>query len=160
MPQSANLSRQLSELCTLLTPYQFGIGGSCLLHHLGLDVQPGDIDIVCTEAHFSAIADVLHAQGYQLQIVPPHPDYASAHFARFSRADSHNIDLMAGIAVRQHGGIRQWSFNPQRCHWQNGICWMPPADWLQLYQLFNRPQRVAQLKRHLIALRLNSLSAN
>jgi hypothetical protein len=156
MHQHPVLTAQLTELCAPLTAYQFGIGGSCLLWHLGLDVQPADIDIVCAEPHFSAIADVLRAQGYQLQFVPPHPGYATAYFAHFTRPDSHSVDLMAGIAVRQQGKVAEWTFNPQRCHWQQGICWMPAADWLQLYQLFDRPQRVAQLRHYLIQLRLQS----
>jgi hypothetical protein len=158
MQASDKLTRQLTELSALLTPFQFGIGGSCLLWQLGLDVQPDDIDIVCTAAHFSAISDALGAQGYQLQFVPPHPDYATAHFARFTRTGSYSVDLMAGIAVRQHGGITAWTFNPQHCHWKHGICWMPPADWLQLYQLFNRPERVAQLRHYLVQLRLQSFT--
>jgi hypothetical protein len=157
MQPSDKLTRQLAELCTALAPYQFGIGGSCLLWQLGLDVQPHDIDIVCTAADFVVITDVLQAQGYQLQFVPPHPDYAPVHFARFTRSGSYSIDVMAGITVRQHGELTTWTFNPQRCHWQHGICWMPPADWLQLYQLFNRPQRVAQLRQYLIKIRLQSV---
>lgn len=154
-----NLLEQLQQLCAALQPFQFGVGGSCLLWQLKLAEQPADIDIVCTEADFLAITSALNAQGYQQLFVPPHPDYATAHFARFSRADSHSVDLMAGIAVRQQGEeVTRWEFNPQRCHWQQGICWMPPGDWLQLYQLFNRPQRVAQLRHYLVQLRINSLS--
>lgn len=151
------LKAQLQQLCALLQPFQFGIGGSCLLWQLGLEPAPNDIDIVCTETDFTAICAVLNAN-FSLQPVGPHPLYASAHFCRFSRSGWPDIELMAGIAVVQQQQQTQWTFVPQRCHWQDGICWMPPADWLQLYQLFNRPQRVAQLRRYLVQLRLNSLS--
>jgi hypothetical protein len=151
------LKTQLQQLCALLQPFQFGIGGSCLLWQLGLESAPNDIDIVCAEADFAAICAALNAS-FSLQQVVPHPLYTSAHFCRFSRSGWPDIELMAGITVTQQQQQTHWTFVPQRCHWQQGICWMPPADWLQLYQLFNRSERVAQLRRYLVQLRLNSLS--
>lgn len=151
------LTAQLQQLCSMLHPLQFGVGGSCVLWQLGLENAPNDIDIVCTEQDFARICQLLSAR-FALQTTPAHADYASAHFARFSREGWPDIELMAGIAVKQGTTLASWQFNPQRCHWQDGICWMPPADWLQLYQLFNRPKRVAQLRRYLVQLRLNSLS--
>ncbi|MDP5137606.1 hypothetical protein ORJ04_16745 [Rheinheimera baltica] len=154
---NVDLTTQLQKISGLLQPYQFGIGGSCLLWRLGLETEPKDIDIVCTEQDFKAIFQVLSAE-FQQQYSPAHPQYVSAHFARFSRAGWPDIELMAGIAVKRNNAIVSWTFKSQRCHWQDDICWMPPADWLQLYQLFDRPQRVAQLRRYLVRLRLNSLS--
>ncbi len=151
------LLTQLQQLCSRLQAFQFGIGGSCLLWQLGLETSPNDIDIVCTEADFSAISAALAAD-FTLQTVAAHPNFVSANFSRFCRAGWPDIELMAGIAVKQQGMVVNWQFTPQRCHWQNDICWMPPADWLQLYRLFNRPQRVTQLQRYLVQLRLNSLS--
>lgn len=150
------LLAQLQQLCLLLQPHQFGIGGSCLLWQLELEPAPRDIDIVCTESDFAAICSALIAAGFSRQNVAPHPQYQSAHFARFCHVNWPDIELMAGIAVKQTTGVSHWQFKPERCHWQNAVCWMPPADWLQLYQLFNRPQRVAQLKSYLIQLRLNT----
>jgi hypothetical protein len=158
MTGADKLTTELSQLCALLQQCHFGIGGSCLLWQLGFDVTPNDIDIVCTEADFSVITELLGAEGYQQQIVPAQAEFATAYFARWQRSGSYSIDVMAGIAVRRQDQLIHWAFTPQHCHWQNGICWMPPADWLQLYQLFNRPQRVALLRQHLVKLRLNSLS--
>lgn len=151
------LQSQLQHLSALLKPFQFGIGGSCLLWQLGLETSPNDIDIVCSEADFAAIYGALKAE-FTEHAVTTHPRYVSAHFCRFSRAGWPDIELMAGIAVKQQGDVKHWSFKPEHCHWQQSICWMPPADWLVLYQLFNRPERVAQLKRYLVELRLKSLS--
>ncbi|MBZ9613180.1 hypothetical protein [Rheinheimera maricola] len=151
-----NLPAQLQQLCGLLQPFQFGVGGSCLLWQLGLETAPNDIDIVCAETDFAAIYQLLSVS-FQPQLTAAHAEYASANFARFSRAGWPDIELMAGIAVKQNNAVVNWVFKPQHCHWHNGICWMPPADWLQLYQLFNRPHRVAQLRRYLVQLRLNSL---
>ena len=154
---NTELLTQLPQLCAVLQPFQFGVGGSCLLWQLGLESKPNDIDIVCAQSDFALICQALQPQ-FSLQVTPAHPDYATAHFARFCRDGWPDIEVMAGIAVKQADVITNWQFQPQRCHWQGGICWMPPADWLQLYQLFNRPQRVAQLRRYLVQLRLNSLS--
>ncbi|MCS4309304.1 hypothetical protein M2404_003675 [Rheinheimera pacifica] len=151
-----HLLTQLQQLCVVLQPFQFGIGGSCLLWQLGLETEPNDIDIVCTQSDYELICQTLQPQ-FSLKITPAHPDYASAHFARFCRDGWPDIDVMAGIAIKRGGVITRWQFQPQRCHWQDGICWMPPADWLQLYQLFNRPQRVAQLKAYLLQLTAKSI---
>ncbi|MGP9802757.1 hypothetical protein [Rheinheimera sp. NSM] len=152
-----SLTVQLQQLCTMLQPLQFGVGGSCLLWQLGLENTPNDIDIVCTEQDFARICQLLSVR-FTPQTTPAHAEYVSAHFACFNREGWPDIEVMAGIAVKQGDAVTNWQFNPQRCHWQDSICWMPPADWLQLYQLFNRPQRVAQLRRYLVQLRLNSLS--
>ncbi|MBV2130366.1 DUF4269 domain-containing protein [Arsukibacterium indicum] len=154
---NSKLLAQLQQLCELLRPLQFGVGGSCLLWQLGLETSPNDIDIVCSEDDFAAICNKLAAE-FQLQERPAHSEYCSSHFARFSRQGWPDIELMAGIAVKQGDSISRWQFNPQRCHWQNSVCWMPPADWLQLYQLFNRPQRVVQLRHYLVQLRLGTIS--
>ncbi|HAW93403.1 MULTISPECIES: hypothetical protein [unclassified Arsukibacterium] len=154
---NTKLLAQLQQLCELLRPFRFGIGGSCLLWQLGLEKSPNDIDIVCSEDDFTAICQALAAE-YQVQDRPVHSEYTSSHFARFSHTGWPDIELMAGIAVKQGDNISRWQFNPQRCHWQNSVCWMPPADWLQLYQLFNRPQRVAQLRHYLVQLRLGTIN--
>ena len=154
---NSELLAQLQQLSQMLESYQFGIGGSCLLWQLGVESSPNDIDIVSSEADFAAICDEM-AKHFATVPVAPHPDYASAHFARFSKAGWPDIELMAGIAVRKGAEVINWTFQPDRCHWQQNVRWMPPADWLQLYQLFNRPQRVAQLRQYLVQLRLSSLS--
>ena len=154
---NSELLAHLQQLSQLLKPYQFGIGGSCLLWQLGVESSPNDIDIVCTEADFAAICTEL-SKHFAIVPVAPHPDYVSAHFARFSKGGWPDIELMAGIAVRQGPDVIHWAFQPERCHWQMDVRWMPPADWLQLYQLFNRPRRVAQLRQYLVQLRLSSLS--
>ncbi len=143
-----NLSAQLQQLSTLLQPYPFGIGGSCLLWQLGLEANPGDIDVVCREQDFDAICQLL-AQHYQPEAVTFNPDFVTRHFARFSQPGQRDIELMAGIAVLQQGKLIEWTFHPERCYWQNQICFMPASDWLELYGLFNRPKRVETLKRYL-----------
>ncbi|MDP5185838.1 MAG: hypothetical protein NWQ30_01575 [Alishewanella sp.] len=152
------LTEQLTALCRLLADKQFGVGGSCLLWQLGLVDKPTDIDLVCTEADFAAISALLTNAGYQAQAIKSDPMYATAKFSHFTYAGGRSIDLMAGIAVRKDNGVSAFTFHPERCRWQDGICWMPPADWLHIYQLFGRSERVAQLRQYLVQLRLGSLS--
>ncbi|WP_423187847.1 hypothetical protein ACO1PK_06435 [Alishewanella sp. d11] len=143
-----NLAAQLQQLSALLQPFPFGIGGSCLLWQLGLEAQPGDIDVVCREEDFDTICRLL-AQHYQPEAVTLHADFVTRHFARFSQSGARDIELMAGIAVLQQGQLIEWTFHPERCFWQDNMCFMPASDWLELYGLFNRPKRVETLKRYL-----------
>ncbi|MCB5226508.1 hypothetical protein JAO78_006735 [Alishewanella sp. 16-MA] len=158
MSQADTLTPQLTELCRLLADKQFGVGGSCLLWQLGLVEKPTDIDVVCTEADFAAISALLSKAGYQPQLITSDPKYATAKFSHFRHAEGRSVDLMAGIAVRKENTISRFAFHPERCRWQDGICWMPPADWLQIYQLFGRSERIAQLRQYLVQLRLGSLT--
>lgn len=146
-----NLLLQLQQISALLKPYSFGIGGSCLLWQLGLENNPGDIDVVCCEEDFAVICTIL-ASYYQPAPVVANKQFATRRFARFSQPGQRDIELMAGIAVRQGGKIISWQFQPERCYWQNDICFMPASDWLELYTLFNRPQRVETLRRYLVGL--------
>jgi len=142
------LLAQLQQLSELLKPYSFGIGGSCLLWQLGLENNPDDIDVVCREEDFAAICTIL-AGCYQPAPIAANDQFATRHFARFSKQGQRDIELMAGIAVRQSEKIISWQFHPERCNWQNDICFMPASDWLELYTLFNRPKRVEILRRYL-----------
>jgi hypothetical protein len=58
-----------------------------------------------------------------------------------------NLDTMAGIRVRTHSGYKTWEFNPHSIHAVDGLPWMRPEDWLDLYDMFDRPERV-ELLRH------------
>ena len=74
MTNSALLT-QLQHLSQILEPYQFGIGGSCLLWQLGIESSPNDIDIVCSEADFAAICAEM-AKIFSVLPVAPDPGYA------------------------------------------------------------------------------------
>jgi GNAT superfamily N-acetyltransferase len=56
---------------------------------------------------------------------------------------------MAGVEVAAGGDSARWHFDPDRLRWSAGIPWMDPRDWLELYRLFDRPARVAQLEEFL-----------
>ena len=136
------------ELAPLLTALNWGIGGSLLLHHLQLITDPQDLDIVTTLEDFPAIHKRLAGfLGSPNQV--DHPTYASTHFARFASAHCANVDVMAGIRVRTSSGFKFWEFNPRTPFIANGLPWMQPHDWLDLYELFNRPERVTLLRSYL-----------
>lgn len=127
----------------------WGIGGSCLLRRHGVVSQHRDIDIVCSASTFVLLHQAFARQGWQL--LPPLPlgPLQSDHFARWRTPDGQIIELMAGINVVQQGIERRWCFSPSTVEWMHELPWMRLADWLTLYQLFERPQRVAQLQRHI-----------
>ena len=144
------LQTQLQQLCATLQRFQFGIGGSCLLWQLGLEVSPNDIDMVCTEADFPAICDALKADGFTAQNTAPHPQYMSAHFCRFSRADWPDIELMAGIAVKQHfaGQLFQLLHRPRHCLWRECQLHCTGFKITQFRRTAEDPQQFEFIQRH------------
>jgi hypothetical protein len=136
------------ELAPSLAGLQWGIGGSLLLYHLKLVTDPQDLDIVTTPEDFPAVNERL------LSILGPaspiaHPTYASTHFPRFTSPDGVNLDVMAGIRVRTTTGLKSWEFDPRTLVRTNGLPWMQPQDWLDLYEMFIRPERATVLRDHL-----------
>lgn len=137
------LARQLTPA---LSGLQFGIGGSLLLLELGLLTKARDLDLVCSQKDFPLITTTL-ARVLTVVAVPPHPEYQSEAFARFVAANGTEVDVMAGIKVKQQQLC--WQFAPERIEWRHQLPWMTASDWLELYQLFNRPERVLLLQRWL-----------
>jgi N-acetylglutamate synthase-like GNAT family acetyltransferase len=136
------------ELVPSLAGLQFGLGASTLLHHLGLEAAPRDLDLVCTIDDFARIVERLEARLERLP-QPAHPRYRSAGFAQFVSGEGVQVEVMAGIEVAGLGETLRWRFEPQRIHWSGGLPWMDPRDWLVLYRLFDRPARVAQIEAFL-----------
>jgi hypothetical protein len=145
----------LQQLLPILRPFRFGVGGSLLLTELGLLQQARDLDLVCAAEDFAtisqALADVDCPQLRPL-VVPPHPLYQSECFARFVAPDGTEIDLMANISVRQSGRLMHWHFDQTQLERRHDIPWMSAAQWLELYQLFQRTERVTVLQQYLAAL--------
>jgi hypothetical protein len=135
-----------------LAGLDWAIGGITLLHHLGVEPAPVDLDIVVSTAHYKATESKLNALfGKGLQ--PQHANYLSEHFSRFNAADGTQIDIMTGIAVLQGNKLVSWTFEPHNIVVEAGLPWMRAEDWLTLYGLFNRPVRVAQVQKYLTSQR-------
>lgn len=133
------------DLAPLLSGLRFGIGGSTLLHQLGLEPAPRDLDLVCATDDFAAVAARLQARLEPLPRIA-HPRYRTSGFARFKAPGGVEVEVMAGIEVAAGGEPARWNFDPARLRWSAGAPWMDPRDWLELYRLFDRPARVAQLE--------------
>ncbi|MFM2398286.1 MAG: hypothetical protein RL341_443 [Pseudomonadota bacterium] len=145
IPAPLALARQIAPA---LHGLSWAIGGSVLLHRLGLEAAPRDLDIVTTDQDFAPLCAQL-AQHLQRIERTPHPRYISQHFARFVSPQNVSVDVMASIAVRGAQGEHTWAFDPATIEQQGGLPWMRAADWLVLYRLFDRPVRVAQLAQYL-----------
>jgi hypothetical protein len=143
-PASLQLAYRLAPQ---LAGLDWAIGGSTLLHHLGVEPEPFDLDIVVSTAHFEAAQNKLIAL-FGDGVQPQHANYQSAHFSRFSVTDGTQVDIMAGIAVLQGSERVTWAFEPTTTVIEDGLPWMRAQDWLVLYTLFDRPERVAQLAGH------------
>lgn len=150
------VSNKFQQALALLQPLadmpDWGIGGSLLLVEQQLQQDFRDIDLVCTEAAFVAVDRVLSAIATPLDMTP-HPQYCSRYFRRYQHASGLVIELMAGIAVRQpSGALQHWQFDPLTVQRRHGLPWMALHDWLVLYQLFERPEKVTLIKAALTSL--------
>ncbi len=152
------VSNRLKQALALLQPLavlpDWGIGGSLLLVEQQLQQDFRDIDLVCTTHAAPTLDAELSRLATPLQTTP-HPQYCSQFFRRYQHSSGLVIELMAGIAVRNSTGtLQHWQFDPhidphidphclQRRH---GLPWMTLRDWLVLYQLFERPEKVLLLQ--------------
>ena len=145
--QPTDIRQIATELVQLLGPKDWAIGGSFLLQCYGIEPQARDLDLVCTLERFEEFKALL-SQCAHLVPVSLHPIYRSKGFARFSK-NGLVIELMAGIQVLKDEGLQQFVLQPEKTSWQQGLPLMQLSDWLELYQLFERPKRVAQLQQYL-----------
>ncbi|ALZ77230.1 hypothetical protein [Rheinheimera sp. F8] len=143
------MSDKFQQALALLAPLapvpDWSIGGSLLLVERQLQEDFRDIDLVCSEAIAPALAARLQQFSTELPVAA-HPQYCSRFFRRYQHDSGLVIELMAGIQVRQHDRLAQWPFEPSRCEQRHGVSWMALTDWLELYQLFNRPAKVALIR--------------
>jgi hypothetical protein len=79
----------------------------------------------------------------------PHSTYQSGRFVRFAVSEPVAMDLMADLRVRTAQGIIGWNFDPKSVTVSDGLPWMRPEDWVELYELFERPQRALALRNYL-----------
>lgn len=145
--QHTEIRQIATELVQLLGPTDWAIGGSFLLQCYGIEPRARDLDLVCTLQRFEEFKSQL-SQYAQVVPVSLHPIYRSKGFARFSK-NGLVIELMAGIQVLKDEGLQAFEFQPEKTSWQQDVPLMQLSDWLELYQLFERPKRVAQLQQYL-----------
>lgn len=149
-------SNKFMQTQALLQPLSalpdWGIGGSLLLVEQQLQQDFRDIDLVCTEVLAPALDALLLRLATPLQTTP-HPQYCSQFFRRYQHPSGLVIELMAGIAVRQSSGaLQHWQFDPLTVQRRHGLPWMTLHDWLELYQLFERPEKVTLINAALTSL--------
>jgi hypothetical protein len=115
---------------------------------LGLEPAPRDLDVVTTPGDFDEIRERVTRQlGPPADV--PHSTYQSGCFARFAASGPVSMDLMADIRVRTTQGIAGWDFDPTSVTVRDGLPWMRPEDWVELYELFERPRRALALRDYL-----------
>jgi len=145
--QHTDIRQIATELVQRLGPTDWAIGGSFLLQCYGIEPQARDLDLVCTLERFEQFKTLLSHYAHAVP-VSLHPIYRSKGFARFSK-NGLAIELMAGIQVLTDEGLQQFEFQPEKTSWQQDLPLMQLSDWLELYQLFERPKRVLQLQHYL-----------
>lgn len=144
--RSNRLKLALALLQPLAALPEWGIGGSLLLVEQQLQHDFRDIDLVCTTEAVPALDAVLARLATPLQTTP-HPQYCSQFFRRYQHSSGLEIELMAGIAVRNStGALQHWQFDAPTLQRRHGLPWMTLCDWLMLYQLFERPEKVVLIQ--------------
>ena len=126
----------------------WGIGGSLLLWKLGLEAKPRDLDIMTTAAHFPSVSRRIE-QRLGEGVRTPHPTFHSIHFAKFTSEAAVSVDLFADVRVTKKDASLSWSFDPGAVEYWRDLPWMLPSAWLELYELFDRPERVKALRAYL-----------
>jgi len=136
------------EIAPLLAGLDWGIGGSLLLWKLGLEAEPRDLDIMTTAEHFHSVSHRL-AKKLGEGARTPHSTFHSVCFAKFDSPAGTSIDLFAEVRVTKNEKTSSWSFDPRGVEYWHGLPWMLPSAWLELYALFDRPERVRALRTFL-----------
>jgi hypothetical protein len=126
----------------------WAIGGSLLMWKLGIESAPRDLDVMTTTSDFVEVCARVSSI-YGPAHDAPHPTYRSKCFARFHPDGPVPIDVFADVAVETASGLARWAFDPGRIDLEGHLHWMRAVDWLQLYELFDRPNRVQSLKKYL-----------
>ena len=127
-----------------LAGLSWAIGGSTLLQQLGLVDEPRDLDLITTAEDFAAVKALLLQHASDIT-PPPHPLYATRHFARLQTADGLEIDLIAGLAIRLDKGQFRWPFDASAVWQADGLNWCMAEDWALLYRLMGYSEQTEAL---------------
>ncbi len=133
------------------TPW--ALGASLMLKLYGLPVTPQDIDLMVQPDDAAKAAEVLCTLG-EKKPQNPHVRYATQAFMEFV-IDGIEVDVMAGFVIRQPDGDYTYVLNPSDFAFvpvqgvQIPLC--PLADWLHLYRLMERAEKVNLIEEHLQA---------
>jgi hypothetical protein len=114
------------------------LGGSGLLHALGLDVRVGDIDLVARPGDRAAVEAL---PWWQATTTEPTPLMRSAWKAALD-VDGVAVDVIGGLAWAQGDRVVEMPFRAEG-EWE-GVPLAPAAHWLVLYERY-KPDRAAQL---------------
>lgn len=131
----------------------WGVGGSVLLQHFGLENQPHDIDIVVAEQDAESAAQVLDRLGTR-KTRSEQGSYVTFRFLEYV-VDGTDIDVMAGLGIRHSAGIYLYAFDERAVtdSMPAGTAVVPLTaleDWYVLYQLMvGREQRVRVIENYL-----------
>jgi hypothetical protein len=114
------------------------LGGSGLLHALGLDVTVGDIDLVARPGDRGAVEAL---PWWRETSTAPTELMRSAWKARLD-VDGTEVDVIGGLAWREGERTVAMPFRAEGS-WR-GVALAPAAHWLLLYERYN-PERARQL---------------
>jgi hypothetical protein len=124
----------------------FLLGGSALLHALGVDVRVGDLDLVARAEDRAALREAAGAWWRTLTTEPTH--LLRSPWKAELEVGGVDVDVLGGLAwtAWEGGPVVAMPFRGEGT-WRCGraeVALAPAAHWLLLYERY-RPERAAQL---------------
>jgi hypothetical protein len=128
----------------------YAIGGSAMLCLRGIATDARDLDLFVRFDDAAQAAVILCSISEQIKL-PFKAEYRTAHFSHYRMGDV-EIDLMADFAVATDWGVVAYPssvLTVEEIPFDSIVvpC-MPAEDWLFLYEVLGRSQRVLQLESH------------
>ena len=147
----AQMKRVLATLVQELDNQKisFAVGSSVLLHLLGLEPEPGDIDLFFPAVEHQRVKAYFESRG---ELVAPQPQepYRTGFFYTVC-LDGVQVDLIGHFGVCREGRVYRLAWEkPRRIDWEGlSVPVLSLESWLVFYHLMDRPARARRVRLHL-----------
>lgn len=134
--------RQVEQVMTLcrLNGIECRIGGSTLLQHHGLVDEANDLDCFVEPDQFEKLDRVLARVGDKRDVTAD-PSYVTTYFAEYV-VEGQDVDVMAGFRMKCTDGVYTHPYILPDGNW------MHLEEWIVLYTVIGRSEKVEALVRH------------
>lgn len=133
------MEKQIETLCRL-NGIECRFGGSTLLKHHGLIEAANDLDIFVETDQFERMDQILSRAGRKVESTP-HGEYMTTYFSEYT-FQGNDIDVMASFRMKCTDGIYKHPYIEPIGNW------MRLEEWVVLYTVMNRTDKLENLARH------------
>jgi hypothetical protein len=150
----------LNTLCTITEKLNeerivWGIGGSVMLNHYGLDEQPNDIDILIDLKDIKSANLILSRLG-EKKAWEKAEVYSTRHFYEYV-INGVDVDVISGLTINHSEGAYIYEFDERSIAEvirikDNDVPLTSLEDWFVIYQLIpNREPKVKMVEEYLLS---------